>query len=167
MFSTNGYSVHIALKKPCSELHKARKRKQPSQQRGEIDDPESHGYNDEPVGHAHDDAGHVPHFPSDEPDDSGANQAGDLKEDESSTRDTNNTTWIHTFPCKHGLPAGARYGRRQTTHDTILEDERRHRLGAYGHFESEADWQLGRWLVQNLGQNQIDEFLKLDSVSVV
>lgn len=75
LFSTNGYSVHIALKKPCSELHKARKRKQPSQQRGEIDDPESHGYNDEPVGHAHDDAGHVPHFPSDEPDDSGAHMA--------------------------------------------------------------------------------------------
>jgi hypothetical protein len=32
--------------------------------------------------------------------------------------------------------------------------------------EDEDDWQLAEWLVKNVGQNSIDEFLKLPVVSV-
>lgn len=34
-------------------------------------------------------------------------------------------------------------------------------------FTDENEWQLGRWLVKNAGQNQIDEFLKLPIVSLL
>jgi hypothetical protein len=37
--------------------------------------------------------------------------------------------------------------------------------GPWGeHFESEEEWQLAKWLLQNAGQNQIDRFLKLSMV---
>lgn len=33
-------------------------------------------------------------------------------------------------------------------------------------FQSKEEWELAAWLAQNVGHNKIDEFLKLEIVSV-
>ncbi|KAG2363978.1 hypothetical protein BDR07DRAFT_1280969 [Suillus spraguei] len=33
--------------------------------------------------------------------------------------------------------------------------------GVWGPFKDEEEWQLAKWLIQNVGQNQMDKFLKL------
>ncbi|KAL0562364.1 hypothetical protein V5O48_019723, partial [Marasmius crinis-equi] len=35
----------------------------------------------------------------------------------------------------------------------------------YGPFESEAEWELARWLIKNVGHNATEEFLNLPIVS--
>ncbi|KAG1883131.1 hypothetical protein F4604DRAFT_1576473 [Suillus subluteus] len=39
--------------------------------------------------------------------------------------------------------------------------------GVWGPFKDEEEWQLAKWLIQNAGQNQTDQFLKLPIVSLV
>lgn len=69
-------------------------------------------------------------------------------------------------PPRYGEPypglAGQTYGRGQTTFEGWLNDG----IGAWDPFQSEDEWDLVKWLVENANQTALDDFLKLEFVSV-
>ncbi|KAH7905500.1 Zn-finger domain-containing protein [Hygrophoropsis aurantiaca] len=52
-----------------------------------------------------------------------------------------------------------RYGNAQTKYEEIRSSEENNR--PWGPFDDEGEWELARWLIQNVGQMQTDKFLKL------
>ncbi|KAG2107133.1 hypothetical protein DEU56DRAFT_750189 [Suillus clintonianus] len=75
---------------------------------------------------------------------------------------SNDTRWIESYAAHHG--AGAPCGEVDEVTPTKF-DQIRQQLEAdgapWGPFDNEEEWELAKWLIQNIGQNQTDKFLKL------
>ncbi|KAG2108879.1 hypothetical protein DEU56DRAFT_920424 [Suillus clintonianus] len=75
---------------------------------------------------------------------------------------SNDTRWIESYAAHHG--AGAPCGEVDEVTPTKF-DQIRQQLEAdgapWGPFDNEEEWELAKWLIQNVGQNQTDKFLKL------
>ena len=68
------------------------------------------------------------------------------------------------FPIKDGLKPGHAYRFGRTTFQRI-RDEQIIKNGVMGPFNDDAEWELAKWLIKNVGHAQVDTFLKLSIVS--
>ena len=62
--------------------------------------------------------------------------------------------------------AGATFGEARTGFHDIRDDQILKDGEVLGPFASEAEWELAKWLMKNVGHNQVEEFLKLPIVSL-
>lgn len=69
--------------------------------------------------------------------------------------------WVRAYPG----PAGEVLGSGECTFERWRRENREAGRPHWHPFTSEKEWELGRWLAKNVGQNQIEEFLKLTVVS--
>lgn len=69
------------------------------------------------------------------------------------------------FPIKNGLKPGHAYGLGKTAFRTIQEDLIFKNREVLGPFNDDAEWELARWLIKNVGHGQVDTLLKLSIVS--
>lgn len=69
--------------------------------------------------------------------------------------------WVETYP----RPAGVTKGLGQTEFGRVRESQIERDQDPWAPFESQEEWQLAQWLLQNVGQNATEEFLKLPIVS--
>ena len=74
-------------------------------------------------------------------------------------------TWREPFPADHA--AGEVLHNVKTLFEEICNAQILSGEEEWGPFASEDEWQLAKWLIKNMGQNQANEFLKLNMVSVV
>ncbi|KAJ6572677.1 hypothetical protein B0H10DRAFT_2444294 [Mycena sp. CBHHK59/15] len=58
-------------------------------------------------------------------------------------------------------PAGATYGKGQTTFEKIHDEEILKGAEVLGPFKEEDEWELAKWLIKHVGHTAADEFLKL------
>lgn len=72
--------------------------------------------------------------------------------------------WYDSFP--EQKYAGARKERAPTGFEVIRDDQVLQGAEIYGPFENEEEWELAKWLIKNVGQNQAEAFLKLPIVSL-
>jgi hypothetical protein len=68
--------------------------------------------------------------------------------------------YIHLYPHPAGAPINISQG--STKFDEVYKAEGEG--GPWGVFETEGKWQLAKWLLQNVGHNQISKFLDLPIV---
>jgi hypothetical protein len=89
------------------------------------------------------------------------------KDDDPATRGWNqgvdNMRYIESYPDPAGVPVDTRPG--TTKFERILESEGD--SGPWGDFESEGQWQLAKWLLQNVRHNQLLKFLELPIVRCI
>lgn len=69
------------------------------------------------------------------------------------------------FPIKDGLKPGHAYRLGRTVFQSIRDDQIIKNCGVLGPFKDEAEWELAKWLVKNVGHAQVDTLLKLSIVS--
>jgi hypothetical protein len=62
--------------------------------------------------------------------------------------------------------AGATFGKGPTTFQSIRDDQVLRGAEVLGPFESDDEWELAKWLIKNVGHNQMEAFLKLPIVSL-
>ncbi|KAG1843935.1 Zn-finger domain-containing protein [Suillus subalutaceus] len=65
--------------------------------------------------------------------------------------------WVEEYPDE--MLAGAPCGPAED-----IDNQEANGESVWGPFNDEEEWELARWLIQNVGQNQTDEFLKLPIV---
>ncbi|EPQ55314.1 hypothetical protein GLOTRDRAFT_129596 [Gloeophyllum trabeum ATCC 11539] len=70
---------------------------------------------------------------------------------------TGRERFVEGFP---GI-AGQGLRREETRFDKLRRTQEERRQAVWDPFVDEEEWELARWLAKNVGQNQIDEFLKL------
>jgi hypothetical protein len=70
--------------------------------------------------------------------------------------------YVEPFP--EEACAGASCGRAWTLFESIRDEQALDGAEMLGPFESDAEWQLAKWLIKNIGHNQAEEFLKLPIV---
>lgn len=63
------------------------------------------------------------------------------------------------------LEAGKAYKKEETRFERWKREGEELGRCPWEPFASRAEWELARWLAKNVGQNQIEEFLKLEMVS--
>jgi hypothetical protein len=68
------------------------------------------------------------------------------------------------FPIKDGLQPGHAYGLGRTLFESIQNDHINND-DVLGPFKDEAEWELAKWLIKNVGHAQMDTLLKLSIVS--
>lgn len=63
-------------------------------------------------------------------------------------------------------PEGAAYilGQGKTMFETYREEQDGRKEQRWAPFQDKEEWELAQWLMKNVGQMKIDEFLKLDIV---
>jgi hypothetical protein len=71
--------------------------------------------------------------------------------------------YIEQFPAEFG--AGAIWGEDIPFFEKVLRKQQESGSSLWGPFEDEDEWDLAKWLIRNVGQNQINSFLKLNVVS--
>ena len=71
--------------------------------------------------------------------------------------------YIEKFPEEY--LAGTTWGNCKLLYECLDEEQKRDGGSHWGPFEDEDEWQLAKWLIQNIGQKQTDVFLKLPIVS--
>lgn len=71
--------------------------------------------------------------------------------------------WVERYP----RAAGEILGRGECTFEKWQRNSEEADQSRWYPFASEKEWQLGRWIVKNVGQNQLEEFLKLSIVSIL
>jgi hypothetical protein len=79
--------------------------------------------------------------------------------------DEDDIHYYHVEEFRAESQAGATFGSGPTTFDAIRDDQILQGAQVLGPFESEEEWQLAKWLIKNVGHNQMDSFLKLPIVS--
>ncbi|KAG1836372.1 hypothetical protein DFJ58DRAFT_847010 [Suillus subalutaceus] len=74
--------------------------------------------------------------------------------------------WVEEYPDEMlaGAPCRPAEDIVPTKFDTIKDNQEANGESVWGPFNDEEEWELARWLIQNVGQNQTDEFLKLPIV---
>ncbi len=72
------------------------------------------------------------------------------------------TRYIDNFPSQSF--AGRAYGTGRTAFDETADKETSQSGHLWESFANEDDWKLAQWLVKNVGHNQAEEFLKLNTV---
>ncbi|KAH7907825.1 hypothetical protein BJ138DRAFT_1013929 [Hygrophoropsis aurantiaca] len=70
--------------------------------------------------------------------------------------------WSQEFPPEKN--AGAVFRQAPTTFERIRDEEVLKGGEVFGPFESEEEWELAKWLIKNVGANQMEAFLKLPIV---
>ena len=70
--------------------------------------------------------------------------------------------WLKDFL----LPAGAQLRPVQSYFKTVQEEQVKNGVDPWAPFKDEEEWELGQWLITNVGQNAMDKYLKLPIVSV-
>ena len=71
--------------------------------------------------------------------------------------------YIEKFPKEY--LAGATWGDCKPLYEYLDEEQKREGGSRWGPFEDEDEWQLADWLIRNVGQKQMDIFLKLPIVN--
>ncbi|KAJ6490457.1 hypothetical protein DFH09DRAFT_1252659 [Mycena vulgaris] len=84
------------------------------------------------------------------------NPAGIYQEQEI---DKENFWYFEDFPKEE--QAGATFGEGPTTFQTIRDDQILQGAEILGPFENDEEWELAKWLIKNVGHNQMEAFLKL------
>lgn len=76
--------------------------------------------------------------------------------------------WVEEYPDEMlaGAPCGNAEEIIPTKFDTIKHNQELNGQSVWGPFDDEEEWELARWLIQNVGQTKTDEFLKLPIVSM-
>jgi hypothetical protein len=69
------------------------------------------------------------------------------------------------FPIKDGLKPGHAYRLGKTAFQSIRDDQILRNAEVTGPFKDDAEWELAKWLVKNVGHAQVDALLKLSIVS--
>lgn len=82
----------------------------------------------------------------------------DVDEDEDD--DDGCKRWIEDFP----KPAGVPIRRAKSYFETVRDDQKKHGEEPWAPFQDMEEWELGQFLMLNLGQNATDKFLKLPIV---
>ena len=70
--------------------------------------------------------------------------------------------WDEAFP--PDKRAGASIGPGKTNFETYRDKQIREGAEILGPFENDAEWELAKWLMKNVGHSQAEEFLKLPIV---
>jgi hypothetical protein len=71
--------------------------------------------------------------------------------------------YIEEFPADLG--AGAVWGEDMPSFEKIWHMQQESGSSVWGPFDDEDEWELAKWLIRNVGQNQINGFLNLNVVS--
>ncbi|PSR79713.1 hypothetical protein PHLCEN_2v6899 [Hermanssonia centrifuga] len=82
----------------------------------------------------------------------------------STKADPPGTRYIDNFPSQS--LAGCTYGTGQTAFDKIADKSTSQSGHLWESFANENDWKLAQWLVKNVGHNQAEEFLKLNTIKM-
>jgi hypothetical protein len=69
------------------------------------------------------------------------------------------------FPIKDGLKPGHAYRLGKTAFQSIRDDLITQNGEVLGPFKNDAEWELAKWLIKNVGHSQVDTLLKLSIVS--
>lgn len=69
--------------------------------------------------------------------------------------------WVQAYP----RPAAQVLGMGECTFERWRRENEQSGKPRWSPFANEREWELGRWLIKNVGQNQIETFLKLAIVS--
>lgn len=146
-----GLQHHLSTAVECKELHSRRKRPKPSRN-FDLDDPEAY-YDDHMAPQAFDNNLDEANGPDNLPEHNGAHP-------DPRTRTTEHRLHYADYP----RPAGSKLSAAKTEFERRLAKEQADGCGFYGEFDNREEWELAQWLARNLGQNQIDNFLKLDIV---
>ena len=73
--------------------------------------------------------------------------------------------YIKNFPEEN--MAGTTWGQSKPLFECIDDNQKREGGSRWGPFEDEDKWQLADWLIQNVSQRQMDNFLKLPIVRIL
>ncbi|KAJ7749142.1 hypothetical protein B0H16DRAFT_1847253 [Mycena metata] len=73
--------------------------------------------------------------------------------------------YFQDCPAEH--QAGATFGKGPTTFQAIRDDQVLRGAEVLGPFESDDEWELAKWLIKNVGHNQMEAFLKLPIIQGV
>lgn len=76
--------------------------------------------------------------------------------------DTDSPRFIEGFPANFG--AGAIWGEEVPFFERLRQEQLKNKTSQWGPFEDQAEWELGEWLIRNVGQKQTDAFLNLNIV---
>lgn len=60
--------------------------------------------------------------------------------------------------------AGATWGKDVPLFEQLRQQQKEEQTCQWGPFDNQEEWELARWLIENVGQKQTDAFLKLDIV---
>ncbi|KAJ6563240.1 hypothetical protein B0H10DRAFT_1843723 [Mycena sp. CBHHK59/15] len=71
--------------------------------------------------------------------------------------------YVEEFPSNY--QAGTTFGNGPMTFQMIRDDQVLQGAEVLGPFESDEEWELAKWLIKNVGHNQMEEFLKLPIIS--
>ncbi|KZT29567.1 hypothetical protein NEOLEDRAFT_1175239 [Neolentinus lepideus HHB14362 ss-1] len=74
------------------------------------------------------------------------------------SKDMGTDRWAEPFPGKAGIAVG----KGKTDFEAWKEVLERGECGAWAPFKDDDEWELAQWLVENVGKNKIDEYLKLN-----
>ncbi len=84
-------------------------------------------------------------------------------EDEVDESERDGTFWAEPYPPSQH--AGMACGKAPTAFQTIRNEQMKAGAGILGPFKDSGEWELAKWLVKNVGHNQMEEFLHLPTVS--
>ncbi|KZT22197.1 hypothetical protein NEOLEDRAFT_1028379, partial [Neolentinus lepideus HHB14362 ss-1] len=79
-------------------------------------------------------------------------------EDMGDSKDMGTDRWAEPFPGKAGIAEG----KGKTDFEAWKEVLEWGECGAWAPFKDDDEWELAQWLVENVGKNKIDEYLKLN-----
>ncbi|GLB45368.1 hypothetical protein LshimejAT787_2200310 [Lyophyllum shimeji] len=97
-----------------------------------------------------------PEAPQDQPPPSDPLQRRAVEVEEVLDEDSPDHRWVEDYPG----PAGSVYGRSQGTFEKYREKQEERGDPPWYPFESEAEWELARWLMTSgVSQSKIDSFL--------
>lgn len=185
--SPKNLKIHLAHSKPCRAKEEETRPVKPAPRKFDLDDPEDNGDGDEPEGtiddmpvnieldHIFDDfytaicSPDENELPAELPlaDQHHTEVKPDLREPEfkehtsQCAMDPEEKTWIHDYP----KPAGTAGDRGLTEFEEIEKLAKEKGWGKWGPFESESEWELGKWLFKNATQSRTNDFLKMEIVS--
>jgi hypothetical protein len=132
-----------------------------SRKRRRINSPESSSLDDSDLPHDN------PDLPNDEPMDywGDDNNQGNVEDADDRLGDEDNLAspkrYVEPFP----EPAGVALRREKTRFENLLERQQLEEKAPWEPFASRTEWELVEWLMKNVGQKSIDEYLKLPIVS--
>jgi hypothetical protein len=79
--------------------------------------------------------------------------------EDASVEDAN---YVEEFPANLG--AGAVWGEEVPFFEKLRRDQEIDGASRWGPFEDQDEWELSKWLIRNIGQSQINDFLNLNIV---
>ncbi|KAG6848387.1 hypothetical protein H0H93_000646 [Arthromyces matolae] len=79
------------------------------------------------------------------------------------SRNRPKTYWEQSFPDAYA--AGQTFGTGKPLFQTIRDDQISQGADVLGPFKDDAEWDLAKWLIKNVGHNQAEEFLNLQIIT--